>query len=397
MKFNFDEIIDREPSSCAKWSKDVLAEKFGNEDVLPLWVADMDFRAPDEVVNAIIERAKHGIYGYGIRPDDHYDSFINWMLRRYNWKVEKDSIVYCPGIVSALAFLIQTFTEPQDHIIIQTPVYYPFRTIPVLNDRIVVENTLIESNGRYEMDFEDLRRKAKDPKTKMLILSSPHNPVGRVWTKEELTEMGTICLENNVLIISDEIHCDIVFEGYSFIPFASISKEFAQGSIICAAPSKTFNLAGLQASAIIIEDKEKREMFQTHMAKINLSRNNVFSQVGFSAAYEHGEPWLNEYMAYIKTNLDFMTNFLAERVPEISVIEPEGTYLIWLDCRSLGFEGTELMEFMSHEARVGMDPGIWFSDEDTGFERINISCPHAVLKESLERIEAAVAKRRRSN
>ena len=390
MKYNFDEVIDRTKYHSVKW--DELEATFGAvpKDVLPMWVADMEFRSPQPVIEAIKKAAEHGIYGYTSRPDSYYQAIIDWMERRHNWKVKKDWLAFSPGVVPALSFIIRAFTQPGDKVVVQPPVYYPFFRVIENNGCHVVNNPLKLSNKKYFMDWEDLESKVDDPRVKLLILCSPHNPVGRVWQKEELIILGEICLEHNIIVVSDEIHADILFEGYKHLPFASISPAFAHHSITCTAPSKTFNLAGLQTSTIIIPNKKYYKIYNSILDGFALDENNVFGLVALEAAYRYGEEWLEQLLSYLNENLKFLMKYFKERIPKIKVIKPEGTYLIWLDCRQLGLSAKDLNNFMIKKARVALDDGYWFGTEGKGFMRINIACPRSFLEEGLKRIEKAV-------
>ncbi len=388
IKYDFDKIIDRTNYHSVKW--DELENTFGAKDVLPMWVADMEFRSPKPVIEAIKKATEHGIYGYISRPLSYYQSIVDWMEKKHNWKVKKDWLAYSPGVVPALSFIIRAFTLPGDKVIIQPPVYYPFFRIIEYNGCHIVNNPLKLNNKRYVMDFEDLERKVDDSRVKILILCSPHNPVGRVWEKDELIRMGEICLKNNVIVISDEIHADILFKEYRHTPFASISQEFAQNSITCTAPSKTFNLAGLQTSTIIIPNKKYYKIYDNILNSLALNENNVFGLVALEAAYRYGEEWLIQLLSYLNKNLKFLMKYFEERIPKIKVIKPEGTYLVWLDCRQLGFNVKDLNDFMIKKARVALDDGYWFGVEGEGFMRINIACPRSFLEEGLKRIERAV-------
>ena len=388
MNYDFDKIIDRRKYHSVKW--DELETIFGVQDVLPMWVADMEFRSPKPVIEAIKKAAEHGIYGYTSRPDSYCQAIIDWMVKRHNWKVKKDWLSYSPGVVPALSFIIRAFTQPDDRVIVQPPVYYPFFRVIEDNGCHIVNNPLKVESNKYVMDFEDLEIKIDDPRVKILILCSPHNPVGRVWRKEELSRLGEICLKHNLIVVSDEIHADILFEGYRHTPFASISQEFAQNSITCTAPSKTFNLAGLQTSAIIIPNKKYCSIYNNILNSLALNKNNFFGLVALEAAYRYGEEWLNQLLSYLNENLEFLVKYFKERIPKIKVIKPEGTYLVWLDYRQLGFNAKDLNDFMLKKAKVALDDGYWFGKEGEGFMRINIACSRSFLEESLKRIERAV-------
>jgi len=390
MKYNFDEVIDRTGYHSAKW--DSLKEMFGEvpEDILSMWVADMEFRSPKPVIDAIKKAAEHGIYGYTSRPDSYYHAIIEWMEKRYDWKVKKDWLAFAPGVVPALGIIIRAFTQPGDKIIIQPPVYYPFFRVIENNGCHIVNNPLKFSGERYFMDFDDLERKLDDPRVKLLILCNPHNPVGREWHKEELSMLGEICIRHNVIIVSDEIHADILFEGVKHIPFASISPAFAHHSITCTAPSKTFNLAGLKTSTIIFPNNKYYKIYNNTLDALHLDRNSVFGLVALEAAYRYGEEWLEQLLSYLNENLRFLMKYFEERIPKIKIIKPEGTYLIWLDCRQLGLNTKDLNGFMLNKARVALDDGYWFGTQGEGFMRMNIACPRSVLEEGLKRIEGAV-------
>jgi len=358
--------------------------------VLPMWIADMEFRSPQPVIEAIKKANEHGIYGYTSRPDSYYQAIIDWMERRHNWKVKKDWLAFSPGVVPALSFIIRAFTQPGDKVVVQPPVYYPFFRVIENNGCHVVNNPLKLSNKKYFIDWEDLERKVDDPRVKLLILCSPHNPVGRVWQKEELIILGEICLKHHIIVVSDEIHADILFKGYRHIPFASISPAFAHNSITCTAPSKTFNLAGLQTSTIIIPNKKYYKIYNNILDSLALDENNVFGLVALEAAYRDGEEWLEQLLSYLNENLEFLMKYFKERIPKIKVIKPEGTYLVWLDYRQLGLSAKDLNNFMIKKAGVALDDGHWFGAEGKGFMRINIACPRSFLEEGLKRIEKAV-------
>ncbi|MGB4871250.1 MAG: MalY/PatB family protein [Candidatus Promineifilaceae bacterium] len=401
MTFNFDAEIDRTGTHSIKWEflfeghklvfGDHAQAKHGRDRLLPLWVADMDFRCPPAVIDALTERVAHGIFGYAMPSDSYYEAVINWMARRYGVVVERDWLVLTPGIVPALNMLVETLIAPGDKVLVQRPVYYPFFAAIENNGGEIVSNTLVLENGRYIIDFDDLAAKAADPAVKMAILCSPHNPVGRVWTREELTRFGEICLANDVLVISDEIHCDLIYDGVAFTSFAAINETFAQKSIICTAPSKTFNMAGLKTSNIIIQDKEIRAKLNKTLLRHGLLGGNALGLVATEAAYNHGEAWLAEVMAYIEANYHFMVAYLAEHLPQLEVIRPEGTYLVWVDCRKLGLDAAARRQLLLGEAKVFLDNGEMFGPEGEGFERFNLACPRSILAEALERIGTAVS------
>jgi cystathionine beta-lyase len=389
MKYHFDESINRLNTASTKW--DEVENLFGASDILPMWVADMDFKSPQPVIDALKNRVEQGIYGYTTRPASYFDAVIHWMKKRHKWDIEKEWICHAPGVVPALGFMVQTFTKPGDKIIIQPPVYQPFTNVITQNEREVVANPLLFEDGTYKMDYDDLERKMEKD-VKMIILSSPHNPVGRVWTKEELIKLGEICIRNNVLVVSDEIHFDLIYKGHIHTPFAAISKEFAQHSIVCTAPSKTFNLAGIKASNIIIPNPELREAYTAKLNQLFLNSSSTFGIVATEAAYCYGDEWLDQLIDYLHGNLDYLINYTQEHLKGIKVVKPEGTYLVWLDCRKLGMDSKGLEAFMQKEAKVAFNEGYIFGGGGEGFTRMNIACPRSVLEEGLRRISEALRK-----
>lgn len=390
MKYDFDKVVDRTENFAAKY--DELGKKFGKENLIPLWVADMDFKVAEPITKAIQERAAQGIFGYTSRPDSYFQSIEQWLERRHGWKNDPKLMVHCPGVVPSLCLLIQNFTEPGDKIIIQSPVYYPFFDVVRSNGRTLVENPLKIVEGRYEMDFENLEEVAKNG-AKLLILCSPHNPIGRVWKKEELIRLGDICLAYGVRIIADEIHSDLVFSGHKHTPFAMISEEFRKNTFSCIAPSKTFNLAGLQASVTIFPTAEDRDKFEGTLGDLDIKRNNCFSLVATEAAYRHGEEWLEQVKEYIEGNFAYVQDYCKKNIPLIQPNFPEGTYLVWFDCRQLGMDKDELHNFMLDEAGIAMDDGFWFSDEYAGYMRMNVACPRSIIAKALEQWKNAIEKR----
>ena len=388
MNYSFDEIIDREGTACVKW--DLLDKVFGNPDVLPMWVADMDFKTPDFITEAIIQRASHPVYGYSFRTEGYYTSIINWMKAHHGWAIERDWISFSPGVVPVLFMATLAYTDPGDKVLIQTPVYPPFFSAVRKNNRQLVFNPLILNNNRYEIDFEDLDLKLVG--TKMMILSNPHNPVGRVWTKDELLEIGRLCLKHKVLLISDEIHCDLVFNAFKHIPTASLSPEIADNTITCIASSKTFNTAGLSTSNVVASNKVLREKLDMVIQSVHIDSGNLFGTVASEAAYTYGEEWHKQLIVYLEENVKVIRSFLTEKLPAIKLIEPEGTYLLWLDFRELGMTQPDLVKFLIHEARLGLNDGTDFGTDGTGFMRINIGCPKSMLLEGLHRLETALNK-----
>lgn len=389
MKYDFNQLVNRKNTLSYKW--DQSERLFGTQDVLPMWVADMDFPAPPEVVEALKERAEHGIYGYTIKSPEYYQAIAEWIEKRHGWTVQQEWLCYSPGVVTALSLLVSCLTEPGDKVIIQTPVYPPFYSVVKNNKRTLVTNPLVLRNGRYEMDFDGLERSI-DSQVKLLILCSPHNPVGRVWSREELKRLGEICLKHNIKVITDEIHGDLVFKPNLHIPYASLSEEHARQSITCLAPSKTFNLAGLKTSTIIIPDPQIRRVYKERLTTLSLELEGYFGATATEAAYRMGEEWLEELLIYLKDNLEYLKEYIKSKIPAIKVIESEGTYLAWLDCRELGFSGKQLKEFMIKEAKLGLNDGASFGTDGEGFMRLNFACPRSILQEGLQRLENAVNK-----
>ncbi len=394
MDYNFNRFIDRRDSFSLKWSKEALQMVFkkDDDDLLPLWVADMDFECPKPVVDALKKEAEGCVYGYNWHGTPKYlDAVTGWMNRRHQWKVDPKWIVYSPGIVPAINMMVQTFSNIGDKIIVQPPVYYPFFSAVTANGRRLLLNQLHYENQKYTFDFEDFEEKAKDPLTKIFILCSPHNPVGRVWTREELKKLGDICLEHDILIISDEIHHDLVLSGNKHTVFSTISEEFEQKTIVCTAPSKTFNLAGLQVSNIIIPNEKMRQSFiNTIVHKNGIGVPNSFGIVAMIAAYNEGEEWLEQVLRYIDSNFEYLKDFIRSKIPIVKYIEPEGTYLAWLDFNSLGLNDEELKNVILNKANIALDGGKLFGAGGEGFQRINVACPKSILEETMQRIKKAI-------
>ncbi len=385
-KYNFDEIVNREGTNSLKY--DARAKFFNSEEVLPLWVADMDFKTPDFIINAIKKRTEHEIFGYTFRSDEYYQAIIDWMQRRHDWAVQKEWISFSPGVVAGLSLAVETFSKPGDSIIVQPPVYFPFFDVVKGSKRKMIENPLKIENGRYTFDLEDLKAKI-DGNTKMLLLCNPQNPGGMVWSKEELVALGNICLENNILVVSDEIHSDLILEGNKHLPFANISEEFAKNSVVCMAPSKTFNVAGFSTSLIIIPDKNKFARYERTLGIGHLGMGNIFGTIAMQAAYTHGDEWLGQLLTYLQGNYDYLEQFIAQKLPKVKVMKPEATYLIWLDFREYGMNDTELSKFATEEAKVALNNGGRFGTGGDGWLRINIGCPRSILIEALERLAKA--------
>lgn len=387
-RYDFDTVIERRGTICAKW--DGMEPLFGTNDLLPMWIADMDFKAPPEVIEALRERLDHGIFGYTRRFDHYREAVAGWMERRHGWRPDTEWIRHTPGVVPALAVSMLAFTQPGDGILVQPPVYYPFFAAIKGRGRQVVENPLIFDDGRFMMDFDDLERKLDDSSVKMVFLCSPHNPGGRVWSREELEKFAAICASRGVIVVSDEIHCDVLYKGKKHTPLADVSEEIADLTITTIAPSKTFNVAGLATAAVIIPSKRLRDNYQSVVDFLHIDGGNVFGTIGLEAAYRHGDAWLDELTAYLEKNLEFIEEFLAEKLPEIKLIYPDGTYVPLLDCRSLNMSGPDLEKLFVEKGKVALDGGHWFGSGGTGFARINIATPRSLLKDGLERIEKAV-------
>ncbi len=382
MNYDFDCVIPRRDTDSSKW-------KTYSAEVLPMWIADMDFQAPPQVVQAIQQRAQHGIYGYPIRPASYYEAIIGWVRKRHGWEIKDEWIAHSPGVVTGLALAVHAFTQPGDKIIIQPPVYPPFFTIVQSNGRQLVLNPLRHENGYYRMDLDHLEKQI-DHRTRALILCSPHNPVGRVWTKEELIALGELCLRKNVLIFSDEIHSDLILREYHHTPLAMLSPELAEITITFIAPSKTFNLPGLYTAAAIIPNYRLHTQFTLTLENFGLKDSNIFGMVGLETAYRSGEEWLEALLDYLQGNLEYAIRFFRQRVPQIQVAPPEGTYLLWLDCRGLGLDQAGLRNLFLKHAKVALNDGRLFGPGGEGFMRMNIGCPRSILQEGLERIERAV-------
>jgi cystathionine beta-lyase len=383
----FDKVVDRTETESLKW---VYPRKvLGVEEAIPMWVADMDFEAPPAVVAAIKRRAAHGIYGYPLIPPTFWQAAIDWLGRRHGWAVKKDWMAKSPGIVPALNYAVRAYTKPGDGVVIQTPVYHPFYLAVEHNGRRVVRNPLRFDGRRYVMDFDGLEEKI-GPDVRMIILCSPHNPVGRVWSRAELERLGRVALEHDLVVFADEIHHDLVYSGHVHRVFAALSPELAERTVTGIAPSKAFNIPGLSTAAIIAPNPALLEAFKLETERAGYELGQVFGVVGFEAAYAHGGEWLDALLPYLEANIDFLERFLTERIPGIRLVRPEGTYLALLDCRGLGFEPDELNRFFLTKAQVYFSDGTIFGRELEGFVRVNFGCPRALLKEALERIERAV-------
>lgn len=392
MPVDFDTVPNRRGTNCFKY--DFAREMGMPEDVLPLWVADMDFPTAPAVLERLHALAEHGIFGYTGVKDAYFSAVHNWYAQRFGWEAQRSWLVTTPGVVFAIAIAIRAFTQKGDAILIQQPVYYPFANKVTENDRQLVVNPLVLKNGRYEMDFADMERKIVDYHVKMLLLCSPHNPVGRVWTKEELLRVGEICQKHGVLVVSDEIHADFTYAGHTHRVFASVKSEFADFTIICTAPSKTFNLAGLQNSNIFIPNRQLRHAYKKELSACGCGGTNCMGMAACQAAYEAGADWLEQLKQYLAGNLAYIRQFLREKLPDIALIEPEGTYLVWLDLRKLGLTEQQQRQLIVQDAKLWLDTGTLFGQGGEGFERINIACPRTTIEQAMQRLEHAVHKTR---
>ena len=391
MQYDFDTPIDRTHTWSIK--HDFKKENGKADDILPLWVADMDFRSPDSVVEALKKAVDHGIFGYSRADESYFDAVAAWYQKRHHLTLQPEWMTCTPGIVFALSIAVRAFTQEGDAVLIQPPVYHPFSRAILRNKRTLVENPLVLKDGHYEMDLEDLEQKVLDEHVKLMILCNPHNPVGRVWTREELTALADICLRHHVYVISDEIHGDFVWQGHEQTPYASISEEACLHSMMCTAPSKTFNLAGMATSNLFIPDPEMRRKFRSELLDVGQENMNRLGLFACRAAYEGGGEWLDQLIGYLAGNLALVRDFCKNRVPQIQLVEPEGTYLAWLDCREMGMTDDELMAFFSDEAKVWLDPGTHSGEQGSGFMRFNLGSSRSVIAQALDQIEAAWKKR----
>jgi cysteine-S-conjugate beta-lyase len=382
MKYNFDKLIDRTHTSCVKY--DLRQTVFEKSDVIPMWVADMDFETPDFIRDAVIQRASHPVYGYTFRDADYYQPIMDWMQSHHDWTIHRDDIVFCPGVVPALSFAVMAFTKPGDKIIVQPPVYPPIHRVVPDHNRIMSSNQLIPNENTYLIDFSLLEEQAKD--AVMLILCNPHNPVGRCWNLQELEKIAQICLKHHVLVFSDEIHADLVMPGFRHHVFASLSPEAAEITLTAHAPSKTFNLAGLSTSSVIISNPVLRTSFSQLIEKMHIGMGNLFGSVASTAAYMHGEPWRLQLVDYLNENIEFTETFIRKNIPALHMFRPGGTYMIWLDFRNFRLDEKTLVSKLVHEAGLGFNPGTDFGAGGEGFMRMNIACPRSTLTIALGRL-----------
>lgn len=391
-KYNFDKVVDRIDTDSVKWDFRTNCSPKAQKDGLPLWIADMDFECADPIIKALHHRVDHKIFGYSSNNSDKYfDAFCNWYKRRFDWDIDRKSVVFSPGVVPAIALLVRVLTKPSEGVIIQKPVYYPFTNKIENNDRKVINNSLIYEDGTYKMDYEDLDKKASDPNNKVLILCSPHNPVGRVWSEEELKRVVEICKKHDVWIVADEIHSDLIRKEVKHTPLQLLCSDYKDKIVTCVAPSKSFNLAGMQLSNIIINNAELRKRYKHEIvATGGVSSPNPFAIVSAIAAYNESEDWLDELNDYLDKNVEFIKEFLLNNIPKAKLIYPEGTYLVWIDLNAFGLNEIDLEDLMFKKANVLLDEGYIFGKEGIGFERINAACPRSILKECLERIKKAL-------
>lgn len=388
MKYNFDEIIDRRNSNSIKW--DATKTFFGEEDVLPMWVADMDFRTPPFIIDSIENQLRKAILGYTFAGEEWYSSIIQWLKHRHNWEVSKSSLTFVPGIVRGQAHILQCFTDVNDKVMVMSPVYHPFFQVTTQLQRQVVFSSLCIENNQINIDFQRFEKDIKG--CKMLILCNPHNPGGRVWNKEELQKIAQICYKNNVLVISDEIHADLTLQGYKHHPFANVSEEASKIAITLMAPSKTFNMPGVSSSFAVVEDNVLNKRFQTFMQAGEFNHGNMFAYASATAAYTQGEDWLNQLLQYLQENIDYTERFLKTELHYISMIRPQASFLIFLNCKELNLEQSELEKLFLNEAHLALNSGTMFGVEGTGFMRLNIGCPRAILQKALEQLKSAINK-----
>jgi len=385
--FDFDKIIPRENTDSVKY--DLRTDTFGRADVLPMWVADMDFETPGFIRKAVIKRAEHPVYGYSILSDDYFDAIIHWVKTRHQWEIKKDWISFSPGIVPAINFSVLTYTQKGDGVIVQPPVYFPFFDAINSNGRKQLDNQLLNRNGHYHIDFNDLEEKAKH--AKLLLLSHPHNPTSRCWTEEELKTIGEICLRNQVIIVSDEIHNDLVLPGFKHHPMATLSDKIADITVTCIAPSKTFNMAGLATSSVIISNDYLRKRFRKTLEQLHIFRGNFFGYVASTAGYKHGGPWVDALMKYIQENFTYLGNFLQTSLPSIKLTQPEATFLAWLDFRGTGLSDKQIKTKLIHEAKLGFSHGPVFGKGGQGFQRMNLAAPRSMIEEACHRLKKSFA------
>ena len=387
MRYDFDELINRRGTNSYKWDSAAKA------DVLPLWVADMDFRTAPVITEALSRRVSHGIFGYTRVPEAYYQAVTTWFSRRHGWHMRKEWMIYTSGVVPAISAIIKALARPGDKVLVQTPVYNCFFSSIRNNACEAACSPLLRTGDTYQMDFDDLERKAADPKVKIMLLCNPHNPAGRVWTREELTRMGEICLRHDVTVVADEIHCELVFPPYAYTPFASVSEEFQRRSVTCISPSKAFNIAGLQIANIVAEDDDMRQRIDRAININEVCDVNPFGVEATIAAYNEGEEWLTQLIDYLQGNYDYMRDFCAEHLPRFPLAKLEGTYLVWMDCSALRLPSETLEQALIEEAGLWLNAGAMYHSPQEGFMRWNIACPRTRLAEALERFRKFAASR----
>ena len=386
--YNFDEIVDRNGTTCVKY--DGMSESFpGKQGLTPLWVADMDFKTPDFIMDAICKRCEHPIMGYTFADDAYWNSIITWLKYKYNWAVKQEWITYIPGIVKGIGFVVQCFTKPGDKVIIQPPVYHPFRIVPESMKRQVVYNPLRCEDGKYSMDFENLES-VIDKDCKLLILSNPHNPGGIVWPKEELIRLAEICAKHHILVISDEIHAEMTYPSFRHHPFATVSETAANCSISFMAPSKTFNIAGIVTSYSLVPNEQIREQFYDFLNAGELNHGTIFAYIATTAAYTYGAEWLQQMRAYVIENVDFVEDYLKHYIPQIKMVRPQASFLIWLDCTGLGLSQPELVSLFEDKAKLALNDGTMFGPGGEGHMRLNVGCPRSILANALDALRKAI-------
>lgn len=386
--YDFDKIIDRSGTNALK--TDALAERYGRPDLLPMWVADMDFKTPSFITDALRRRLDHSLFGYTMEPKDYWPTVAEWIESHHQWHVEQNWLSYIPGIVKGLGMAINVFVKADEKVIIQPPVYHPFRLTPEGNNREVVYNPLCETdNGSYEMDFDNLAQVCDD-KCRMLILSNPHNPAGICWGEDTLRRLAHFCFTHNILVISDEIHCDMALWGNKHVPFASVSDEAANCSITFGAPTKTFNMAGIVSSYAIVPNEEIRNRYYSWLQANELNEPTLFAPIATIAAFKNGEPWRKEMIAYIEKNVEFVEDYLKQHLPEIKPWRPEASFLIWLDCRALKLTHEQLIDLFVNKAKLALNDGEMFGKEGAGFMRLNIGCPRQTIEKALKQLEVAI-------
>lgn len=386
MKYDFDEVISRRNSNSEKW------DRVNDKEILPMWVADMDFKTAPPILDAIKNKAEKGVFGYTLLPNEYYNAVIHWWKSRYDFEIQKDWILYCTGVVPAITCLIKNFTTPGDKVLIQAPVYNCFYSSILNNGCKVISNDLKYNGIGYEIDFNDLERKASDPDVKLMLLCNPHNPVGKVWTKAELLKIGEICIRNGVLIITDEIHCDIVYKEYSYTPFSSISDTFLMNSITCTSPSKTFNLAGLHTANLIVANKDLRDKVNRALNVSEIAEPNAFSVEALVAAYNCCDEWLEQLLQYLDGNIKFLKGYIEKEMPKLEVVQPEATYLVWINCKKTDLNSNALKEKLLMDGKLLINEGRMYGENGEGFVRINVACPMYLLIEGLNRFKKVISK-----